>query len=343
MDTVTQLALGAAVGEAVLGRKVGNRAILWGAVAGLVPDLDVIPGAFQDPVSRIAFHRGVTHSILFSAVMAPLLGRLFARLSPVAGANWRDWTRLAFWSLVTHPLLDAFTTWGTQLFWPLDYRVAFNSIFVVDPLYTLPLLGCVVLLARKKEPSVRRRWNAVGLGLSSLYLAFTLVNKSLMTHRIEAVLADRGIAYTRLFTRPTPFNNVLWSALAETPEGFYALYHSWLDPTPAVPLFFWPRNEAWLEELASHPKVRALLAATQGYYTAEAAAGAVVVNDLRFGQIGGWYDGRGAFVFSYRIEKVGMADGATQVIIHRRRAPIRADRRLLQQLWRRITGHLSPG
>ena len=65
MDSVTQIALGAAVGEAVLGKKVGNKAVLWGAVAGTIPDLDVIPGYFMDTVARLDFHRGFSHSILF--------------------------------------------------------------------------------------------------------------------------------------------------------------------------------------------------------------------------------------------------------------------------------------
>lgn len=74
MDSLTQIVLGAAVGELVLGKKVGNKAILWGAIAGTIPDLDVLTRPFVDGLRANELHRGVTHSILFSAVMAPLLG-----------------------------------------------------------------------------------------------------------------------------------------------------------------------------------------------------------------------------------------------------------------------------
>ena len=335
MDSVTQFALGAAVGEAVLGRKVGNRAPLWGGLVATVPDLDVIPGQFLDPVARLAFHRGVTHSILFAVALAPLLGGLLARLRRNAGADRHDWTRLSFWALVTHPLLDCFTTWGTQLFWPLPYRVAINSIFVVDPLYTLPLVVTLIWLARKRDPAARRRLNWIGLGLSSLYLALTLVNKGVMNQRFEEILAEKQIPYTRFMTRPTPLNNVLWTASAETETGFYIVHHSLLDGDRAVPVFFLPKNHELLGELAHHERVQKLLSILN-YYIVEPLPDGVLVHDIRFGQVGGWHDGRGEFVFSYEIRAVG-SDGATAVEIRRRSGSVRFSRDRFAQLLSRIT------
>ena len=189
MDSLTQIVLGAAVGEVVLGRKVGNKAILWGAVAGTIPDLDVLSKYFVDEVSALEMHRGFSHSILFGILFAPvfailvkkqervflsiflvammsvfflgqegligkgisitaLIGLLFGayKLKPTREeiTTW-DWTKLMFVSLVTHPLLDAHTAWGTQLFWPLECRIAYKNIFVVDPLYTLPFLAFLIL------------------------------------------------------------------------------------------------------------------------------------------------------------------------------------------------------
>lgn len=140
MDSLTQIVLGAAVGEAVLGRKVGNKAMLYGAIAGTIPDLDTFVGAFTDPVTAIEIHRGFSHSILFAVLFAPIFGFLISKIERKSSAGWQDWSKLMFWGLLTHPVLDAFTTWGTQLFWPLEIRLAFKNIFVIDPLYTLPYL-----------------------------------------------------------------------------------------------------------------------------------------------------------------------------------------------------------
>ncbi len=168
MDSVTQIVLGAAVGQAVLGSKVGNKALLYGAIAGTIPDLDVVSSFFVDTVTALEFHRGFTHSILFSVLFAPLFGWLVSKREKEA--TWREWSWLFFFGFLTHPLLDAHTTWGTQLFWPFDLRLAFKNIFVVDPLYTVPFLVFLILAMRQKKASKKRRfYNNLGLGISSSY------------------------------------------------------------------------------------------------------------------------------------------------------------------------------
>ena len=144
MDSLTQIVLGAAVGNAVLGKKIGNKALLYGAIAGTIPDLDVISRQFTDTITAIEWHRGFSHSIIFCILMSPILGWLTNKIERKLNLGWQPWAKLFFLGLLTHPLLDAFTTWGTQLFWPLDTRLAFNSIFVIDPLYTLPFLTLTV-------------------------------------------------------------------------------------------------------------------------------------------------------------------------------------------------------
>src|SRR5690606_9714865 len=151
MDSLTQIVLGAAVGEAVLGRKVGNKAMLYGAIAGTIPDLDTFASYFVDTVTAIEIHRGFTHSIFFSVVFAPVFGWLISKIERKSAANWIDWSRLMFFGLFTHPLLDSFTTWGTQLFWPLDIRLDLKTIFVIDPLYTLPFLIFLILAMRSEK------------------------------------------------------------------------------------------------------------------------------------------------------------------------------------------------
>ena len=111
MDSLTQIVLGGAVGEAVLGKKVGNKAILWGAIGGTIPDLDTIPGQFLDTVSRLEIHRGFSHSIVFALLISPLLGWLIYKLyKKKKEATIWGWTQLFFWCIFTHPLLDIYTT-----------------------------------------------------------------------------------------------------------------------------------------------------------------------------------------------------------------------------------------
>ena len=143
MDSLTQIVLGAACGEAVLGKKIGNKALLFGAIGGTIPDLDVFTGPlfYKNEIDVMLFHRSFMHSILFSVLAAFLLGWLVHKLynsgKRLHTTTQNDWAKLFFWSLFTHPLLDCFTPYGTQLFAPFsNYRVAFNNIAVADPLYT---------------------------------------------------------------------------------------------------------------------------------------------------------------------------------------------------------------
>ena len=107
MDTVTQIALGAAVGESTLGRKVGGRASLWGGLCGLLPDLDVL-WPFADPVSAFTWHRGYSHSIAVLVLATPVIAWAAVRIHPGTRPFRRGWLLLAFLALLTHPLLEGY-------------------------------------------------------------------------------------------------------------------------------------------------------------------------------------------------------------------------------------------
>ena len=164
MDSLTQIVLGAACGEAVLGRKIGNRALLFGAIGGTIPDLDVFVGSwlFNNEIDAMLFHRGFMHSILFSILGAFILGWLVHKLYDSGkrkdSTTTKDWIFLFFWSLFTHPILDCFTPYGTQLFAPFsNYRVALNNIAVVDPIYTIPFLisrSCCIWASSAANPAL---------------------------------------------------------------------------------------------------------------------------------------------------------------------------------------------
>ncbi len=337
MDSLTQIVLGASVGEATLGKKIGNKAILYGAIAGTIPDLDFVYGKFfLDTVAQIDFHRGITHSILFAVGFSPLLGWAVSKIHKKDEATWLEWTNLFFWGFFTHSLLDSFTTWGTKLFYPFsDYPVAFKSIFVIDPIYTLPFLVCVIwLMFLPKNSPKRKKLNNFGLIFSTSYLLLTLVNKQVANGVFEASLEKQEIPILRYSSRPTPLNNILWTVNAETENSFLLGYYSFFDENKNVSFHEIPKNHKLLQEFVNYPKVKTLVKITDDYYTLEKTENGILLNDLRFGQREGWQDGSGKFVFSYFIEKEEQG-----VKIEQQRNPIKSAKDLLGQFWVRLRGN----
>ena len=177
MDSLTQIVLGAAVAEVVGGKKLGNKAPLWGAIAGTIPDLDVFLRFSYHPIDAALVHRGFSHSILFAVLCSPIFAFLVHRIYKQKYA-YKTWLWLFFFGIITHPMLDMFTNYGTQFLWPLDYRITFNTVFVVDPLYTLPFGLCVlIVLFLKPTNKWRSRINLAGVYYSSAYLIWGVVVK----------------------------------------------------------------------------------------------------------------------------------------------------------------------
>jgi len=237
MDSLTQIILGAACGEAVLGKKIGNKALLFGAIGGTIPDLDVFVGnlVYGNKIDAMLFHRGFMHSIVFTVLAAFIFGWLVHKLynsgKRLHSTTQKDWINLFFWSLFTHPILDCFTPYGTQLFAPFSsYRVALNNIAVADPAYTLPFLICmIVLMCFRRTSSQRRLWLKMGIGISSIYMIFTLGNKLYIDSVFRKSLKHSEISVMRFSTQPAIFNNILWYGIAETEASYFVSDYSLLD------------------------------------------------------------------------------------------------------------------
>jgi|TARA_R110002020_G_scaffold103640_3_gene242890 inner membrane protein len=331
LDSLTQIVLGAAVGEATLGKKVGNKAAFYGAIAGTIPDLDVVANYLVDTVTALEVHRGFTHSIVFSIVFGLFFGWLVSLWEK--RASWKQWSLLWFLCFLTHPLLDAHTTWGTQLFWPFDVRLAYKNIFVIDPLYTLPfLIFLVVALLRKRNDPKRRTFNNLGLWVSSIYLVLTLVLKGITFLKFENALEEQRIAYTEIETKPAPLNAILWTANVETEHSFLIGYYSLFDSQP-IKFGVHPKNHDLLGGLAADAKIKRLIKLTNGFYTISEDNGNLYFNDLRFGTLSVDPNNRD-YVFSFLLEK----KGENLVVTENRKRPEDA-KNLLKELWVRIKGN----
>ncbi len=285
MDSLTQIVLGAAVGEAILGKKVGNKAILWGAIAGTIPDLDVFATFFVSAVRSNELHRGFSHSILFSILTAPLLGWIVHRLYKNESATWREWSWLMFGSLVTHPLLDVHTSWGTQLFWPLEYKITYNNIFIVDPLYTIPfLIFLIMAMVRKRDNPKRRLYNNIGLIISSAYMLLTIGFKGIAHSQFVKNLNQQHIAFKDLEAKPTVFNSILWCGYVETEKSFLLGYYSLFDASTPISFVSFPKKHSLLGKMADEDLVKRLIKLSRGWYNIEIAGDTTLFYDLRFGQ-----------------------------------------------------------
>jgi len=273
MDSLTQIVLGAACGEAALGKKIGNKALLFGAIGGTIPDLDVFVGnwLFVNEIDRMAFHRGFMHSLLFAIICAFLIGVLvygiYNKGRRKNTTTRHDWIWLFFLSIFTHPLLDSFTPYGTQLFLPFsDYRVALNTISVVDPLYTIPFLICLIVVLFYNRQSRRRWfWAKLGITISSFYMVLTIGNKLYINSIFKKSLNEDGILYKRYQTQPSIFNNILWYGIAETDENYYVGFYSLFDRASKV--INWqklPKNHDLVND--SDKDIKTLAWFSNGYY-----------------------------------------------------------------------------
>lgn len=285
MDSLTQAVLGAGIQGALLGRFQGRRALLYGAALGTLPDLDVVI-SYADPVSAMTFHRGFSHSVFVLTGLAALMTAGIRKRWPDTGYSaWRLF--LALWLvLITHPLLDAFTSYGTQLFWPFHpIPASWSSVFIIDPLFTVPLT--VAVLAGLVWGAGSRVWRAQAwcLGWCVVYLAASLAGKNMAETRVQAALAARGVRAQTMFSAPMPFNTLLWRVVVRDGDGYYEAVTSWFD-SKEPELVRQPLHPELVPPLLNSPQYIRLAWFTGGWLRHDAIGDELVVTDLRMGMTG---------------------------------------------------------
>ncbi|MCY1261110.1 LexA-binding, inner membrane-associated putative hydrolase [compost metagenome] len=327
MDSITQAMLGASIQGALLGRWQGRKALLYGALLGTLPDLDVVI-RYTDAVEAMTHHRGFSHSIFVLSALAAVLTLLVRRWRPNPGYSTRR-LFLALWLvLATHPLLDCFTSYGTQLFWPLmTPPIVWSSIFIIDPLYTLPLLAAVigglVFGLRDRSP----RLPVAALALSSLYLLSTLGGQAMAKQRVHEALERDGIRPQAMFITPTPFNTLLWRVIVLDGEDYHEALVGWFDREPPR-LERIPRGTGLARRLRDSPQHQRLAWFTHGILRYDQIDQALVVTDLRLGMTG---------FHPFRFILAEYRDGHWQLVKEARRWPAeRGDLDRLRVLWQRI-------
>lgn len=405
MDSLTHLVLGAAIGEATLGKKIGNRALIWGAIGETIPDLDVFAGPFLTDLQAMAFHRAFTHSIVF-AVLAPLLvgygvyklydtrfhatkgyktfiailNALFL-IAITVGINylfreqglsrwvilmitaaaslfllwrlhqyywkkelehpevsWQQWYWLFFLTFGTHILLDCCTAYGTQVFQPFsNARIAFDNIAVADPAYTLPFLICVLIMAfMRRNTKARTIVNWVGIGISCLYLLFTVRNKIFVDKIFDQALAHRHIEPLRTRATATILNNILWACVAEDKEHYYIGQYSLFDSDPNLHyLSVLPKHDSIRQELADEPDYKKLLWFSNGYLAEFPTDTGIFLSDIRYGGFGDTVTTHADMFMNFRVTAENGKWEFTEY-----REPFKGTfGEAFRRLWRRIKGY----
>ncbi|AJE20840.1 metal-dependent hydrolase [Azotobacter chroococcum] len=327
MDSLTQAVLGASVQGALLGRWQGRKALLYGALLGTLPDLDVLID-YGDAVANMTHHRGFSHSLFVLSGLSLLLAWLLRRFRPHPGYG-SGRLFLALWLvLATHVLLDSLTSYGTQLLWPLATPpVVWSSVFIIDPLYTLPLLGAVLVGALYRLHGRGLRWQYWALGLSSLYLGLTLAGKQMAESRVKAELERQGIRAEALFSAPTPFNSLLWRVMVRDGEDYHEALVGWFDRKPPE-LVRLPGGRSLAAGLGDSPQLARLRWFTQDWLRYDEIDGQLVVTDLRLGMTG---------LHPFRFVMAEARDSRWQALPVAERLPMnRGSLEHLQLLWWRI-------
>ena len=286
MDSITHLFLGGAVAAAIAPARHRRAALLAGAALNTLPDLDslFIKLFTDDPVSLMTVHRSFSHSLF----VLPLVGWLVWWLCKRRGKRVAESPLRWFWAiqlaLLTHPLLDAFTVYGTQLLWPLHTRpVMWSSLFIIDPVYTVWMLaGCVVAWFARERVLAQRALLA-GLALSGAYLGWSLLAKSMVDREADRALAAMGLAHAPRFSVPMPLNTLLWRVVAMTPGGYVIGDRSLVADRGAMKFQGHGSNVQALAEARDIPAVRELAWFNHGFMRARVDGDELVLSDLRMG------------------------------------------------------------
>ena len=328
MDSLTQLTLGAAVGEAVLGKRIGRRALLWGAVGGTLPDLDVLL-KYGDPVMDFTYHRSFSHSIFVLSLLTPIVVWLILKIHPSSKRHSKKWALMIWLVFMTHVFLDCLTVYGTQIFWPIwNHPVGLGSIFIIDPLYNVPLIvGVLATLLLRQDNRWKYRMNIVGLTLSSVYLVWSVSAQHYVFKIVEESLDRQSIQYRQLLVSAAPLNTLLWRVVAIKHDGhYYEGFYSLLDRSEDVSLQEHESQNDLLTKVGHSWPVKRLIWFTKGYFKIWEDSDEIIMSDLRMGM-------EPNYVFSFAIAKNSNPQSWP---ISTERIQQSRDLAVLKKVWQRI-------
>jgi inner membrane protein len=283
MDSLTQIALGSSVAAACVPATHRRKAAIAGALLGTLPDLDMLLD-YGNPVANFTMHRGFSHSLpMLTATALVIWAVLRLFWMPVTMLPLR-WLAAILMALLTHPLLDAHTAYGTQLFWPFGgFPVFWSTLFIIDPIYTLPLLAGMLAVIIRPTSRTASRCLIAGLTASMIYLGWSWAAQSLVAGNARQTLEAKGIHDAKIFITPTPFNTLLWRIVVLSDGGHLEGYDSLVADDGPIHFVFHASDDAALAAAATIPAVARLRWFSNGFVQAFVKNGILHLADIRMG------------------------------------------------------------
>jgi len=327
MDSLTQLALGAAVATTVMAGTNESRVkiLLTGAVLGTLPDLDVIID-YGDVVSNMVLHRTESHAFFYQTLASPFLAWLAARCCQQQ-QYYRSWLLATWLILISHTLIDAMTVYGTQFARPFSNTpFAVGSIFIIDPAYTLPLLLGLGWYASGRSWGLAA--NNAMLAVSGIYLLWSVMVQWQVTQVAQRSLQQQQLSYQQVLVTPAPLNTLLWRIVVLTDTGYAEGFYSLLDDSEQISFSQFVRDEQLKQHYAGLKPVQQLAWFSRGFYSLQQQGEQLLLTDLRMGQ-------EGSYAFQFVVD---VSD-----VIPPQQLPMRRDMAAaLPWLWQRIQGNPLP-
>lgn len=336
MDSLTHIALGACIGEAFFEKGFGKKAMLWGALAQSIPDVDFIAALWLSPADNLLAHRGFTHSILFALLIVPVFALTADKVHRPHNISFRKWLLFFSAEVFTHLFIDGFNNYGVGWFEPFSHvRYSFNTVYVADPFFSIaPGIAFVVLIVLNAYNRNRKFWWKFGVFIPIIYLGYCTVNKLKINGDVKQIFAKQNIPHERFFTTPAPLQNWLWFVVSGNDSGYYVGYRSVFDHKKQIDFHYFPKNKKLLASLNDRDDIVKLKQFSRQFYTVEQWNDTLVFNDLRFGQVIGWQDPTGRFAFHYFIQY----PDENKLVVQRGRFA-KWDWNVVKNFWKRIKGN----
>jgi inner membrane protein len=306
LDSLTHIVLGACIGEVVAGKNFGKKAMIGGALAQSIPDLDFIEQLWLDKPDDLLAHRGFTHSILFAVLATVVLSIIFIKFFHKEPISWKRWPLLFGLNIFTHIFIDSFNAYGVGWFEPFyDQRISFHLLFVADPLFSIwPFIGFILIFIFRDNRK-RRIACVASIAVAFTYVLYAIFNKVSVEKDVKQSLASQGISSKDYITTPTPFNSFLWLIIAKDTNGYLVGYRSVFDKQKEISFQYYPQNNSLLNEVNDKQEISSLSRFASGYYTVEKWNDTLVFNVLRFGQVASGLDSSKRFAFHYFLDRPG--------------------------------------
>jgi inner membrane protein len=303
MDSVSHIVIGAAIGETLLGKKIGRWGMLLGAIAKSIPDFDLFYTGLSDPRAYMCEHRAHTHSLFIEAFYAlPIAWLLFKLFKQKV-----SFKRMLLFMLVClwgHSLLDWCTNFGTQLLLPFtNENYSLNTLAIVDLLFTIPMLTMVLIAVFYRKNAVRRNKLArASLIYCFVYLGFTFFNKGRAEDIVQESIVKNNIPVTAHITNPTMLNNILWYSVGSNDSTVYIGEFSLLHRQNPIKWHSYQRNQYLMQQCKSKKDIAILRWFGDPYTIAESNGDTLNMYAVKFGRTNmKESDLKKTFVFHYKL------------------------------------------